>query len=345
MTAELPSSTAQPAATLSADVGGTWVRLRTSEDTGPVVRLPSPSLLNLPGRSVDELRRDMVELLCRAAPPAASAAISFGAAIDHLTGTVYGSAPLWGASAEPYDLAAELRRRRPDVTWILVNDVTAALVDFVSAYARVGVRRVGYLTVSSGIAMRTADLTRMQIPVDEWGLQGEVGHLPLMTRTAELVGLTCECGERDHLASVASGPGIVRAAERLGITAAITGEGEDTEGTAALLRWLPGALDDRDPQAQRLLRCCVQPIAHLIRALWCVDPHLDLLGLGGGVVTGLGDHYTSELRRQLAAATSYADRGHSEGWLNDRLVCCGPDEVDGLRGAELIGRWDLGIAS
>src|SRR5262249_11203213 len=113
MTAASPSSAAQPAATLSADVGGTWVRLRTSEDPGPVVRLPSPSLLNLPNRSVDELRRDMVELLCSAAPATACAAISFGAAIDHLTGTVYGSAPLWGASAEPYDLAAALRRRRP----------------------------------------------------------------------------------------------------------------------------------------------------------------------------------------------------------------------------------------
>ncbi|MFG3009174.1 ROK family protein [Streptomyces cinerochromogenes] len=324
----------QAAVAFAADVGGTWVRLRTGGAGAPVERLRSPSRLNHPGRPVARLREDMIELLCRAALPGAHAAVSFGAAIDHLTGTVYGSAPLWGAEAEPYDLGAALRERRPDVTWQLVNDVTAALVDFADTHARPGVRRIGYLTLSSGIAMRVADLERMRIPVDGRGLQGEIGHLPAMTTAPELrrAGLPCECGAPDHLASVSSGPGIARVAERLGL-----------DGGPALPEWLPEALVADDPRARRLLELCVEPLAHMLRTLWCLDPHLDLLGLGGGVVEGLGAHYADELRRQLGLATSYADPGRNPGWLADRLVFCGPGTVDALRGAERVGRWLPGI--
>lgn len=77
--------------------------------------------------------------------------------------------------------------------------------------------------------------------------------------------------------------------------------------------------------------------------MWCLDPHLDLLGLGGGVVEGLGDHYVGELCRQLGLATSYADRGRGRAWLADRLVWCGPGAVDPLHGAERFGRWSPGI--
>ncbi|MFG2556891.1 ROK family protein [Streptomyces sp. NPDC048581] len=329
--AEPPTATA-----FAADVGGTWVRLRTGGVGAPVERLRSPSLLNHPDRPVARLREDMVELLCGAAPPGANAAISFGAAIDHLTGTVYGSAPLWGSETTPYDLGAALRARRPDVSWQLVNDVTAALADFAAAHARPGVRRVGYLTVSSGIALRVADMERTRIPVDERGLQGEIGHLPAMTTGPELqgAGLLCECGAADHLASISSGPGIARVAERLGVDAG-----------PAVAEWLPEALAADDPRARRLLELCVEPVAHMLRTLWCLDPHLDLLGVGGGVVEGLGAHYADELRRRLGLATSYADQGRDPAWLADRLVFCAPGTVDALRGAARVGRWLPGIAS
>jgi hypothetical protein len=131
---------------------------------------------------------------------------------------------------------------------------------------------------------------------------------------------------------IASGPGIASLARRLGIAEA-----------AVVEEWLPGALDARRPEAQRLLGLCVEPIANMLRALWCLDPHLDRLGLGGGVIEVLCGHYAGELRRQLATATSYADRGRDEAWLDDRLVFCGAGQVDALRGAEQIGRWLPGI--
>ncbi|MGW2836199.1 ROK family protein [Streptomyces sp. NPDC001493] len=333
-TSAAPADASRTTTAFAADVGGTWVRLRTGGAGAPVERLRSPSRLNHPDRSLTRLREDMAELLCRAAPPGARAALSFGAAIDHLTGEVLGSAPLWGAAAEPFDLGAVLRERRPDVTWRLVNDVTAALVDFAGTHARPGVRRIGYLTVSSGIAMRVADLERMRIPVDDLGLQGEIGHLPAMIADPELrrAGLPCECGGTNHLASISSGPGILRVAGVLGIDAKPT-----------IDAWLPEALAAGDPRASRLLELCVEPLAHLLRTVWCLDPHLDLLGLGGGVIEGLGDHYACELRRQLGLATSYADRGRSPAWLADRLVWCAPGAVDPLRGAERVDRWLPGI--
>ncbi|MFD5077256.1 ROK family protein [Streptomyces sp. NPDC058371] len=319
-------------ATLAADVGGTWVRLRVGGAGAGFERVPAPSRLRQPGRAVEELRRDMVELLGGAAPPGARAAVSFGAAIDHVTGVVHGSAPLWGSATEPYDLMAALRARRPDVTWTLVNDVTAALADFAAGHARPGTRRVGYLTVSSGIGLRIADLERSVIPVDEWGLQGEVGHLTVAC-PPELAGLECECGSTGHLASLGAGPGFVRVAERLGLSDA-----------ANVTRWLPDALDAGEPAARRLLGLCVEPVAELIRTLWCLDPHLDLLGLGGGVVEGLGGHYATELRQRLATPTSYAARGYSTARLDDRLVLCGPGEVDPLRGAERFDQWPPKVA-
>jgi predicted NBD/HSP70 family sugar kinase len=324
-----------PSTTFAADIGGTWVRIRTGGQDAPVERLPSPSRLRHPERSTARLRAGMVELLSERAPADADAALSFGAAIDHLTGTVYGSAPLWGDAAAPYDLAADLRRRRPDVTWHLVNDVTAALLDFAAVHARPGTRRVAYLTVSSGIALRTADLERTRIPVDGWGLQGEVGHLPvpLTDPGADiLAGLRCECGATDHLASIASGPGLVRAAQRLGLPAA-----------PQVADWLPGALAADDPGARRLLELCAAPVAQLLRTLWCLDPHLDLIGIGGGVAEGLAGHYAAEIRRRLAPATSYADRGRDDTWLDDRLVFCAPGQVDALRGVQRVGHWLPGV--
>ncbi|MFF1718513.1 ROK family protein [Streptomyces sviceus] len=319
----------------AADIGGTWVRMRTGGPEEAVERVPSPSRLRHPERSVPRLRADLVGLLCDRVPAGARAALSFGAAIDHLTGTVYGSAPLWGEETAPYDVAAELRHRRPDVTWHLVNDVTAALLDFAAVHARPGVRRVAYLTVSSGIALRTADLEQRRIPVDDLGLQGEVGHLPV-TLTAPgsdvLAGLPCECGARDHLASVASGPGLARTAERLGLAR-----------PAQVADWLPGALAAGEPGARRLLELCAAPVAELLRTMWCLDPHLDLIGIGGGVAEGLAGPYAAEIRRLLATPTSYADRGRDDTWLDERLVFCAPGQVDPLRGAQRVADWRPGI--
>lgn len=332
-----PSSstgTTTPRARFAADVGGTWLRLRSGTGT-PVERRRAPSLLNLPGTPVSDLRSLLVEALCTAAPPGAVAAISFGAALDHASGIVYGSGPLWGDSDSPFDLLATLRAERPDADWMVVNDLTAALADFIDRRGLPGMRRIGYLTISSGIALRVADLKNRTIPIDEHGLQGEVGHLAAPSGPEiHDQPLLCECGVPGHVAAYSSGPGIDRIARHIGVDA-----GDRAPD------WLPAALDAGDPTAQRVLAAAVAPIAGLLRTLWCVDPHLDLLGLGGGVVAGLGEHYRRELLATLRSGSGYADRGFSDAWLARRLVFCGPDDIDCLRGAERMREGALVVAA
>jgi 2-epi-5-epi-valiolone 7-kinase len=99
--------------------------------------------------------------------------------------------------------------------------------------------------------------------------------------------------------------------------------------------WLGDALGKHDVTAQRVLGAVVAPIAELIRALWCLDPHLDLLGIGGGVVKGLAPFYAAELHQQLdSGGTCYANRGYTTAWVRDHLQLCEKGQIDCLRGAE-----------
>ena len=314
---------ARPTATFAVDVGGTWTRSRPLEDGAPTERVPTPSVLRCPGVPVAVLRDDLVALLAGLAPPGACVAVSLGAALDERTGIVHGSAPLWGAAADPVDLGAALARRRPDVGWHLVNDVTAAVTDLAVRHAPVGARHVGYLTVSSGIAYRRLDVPRARIEIDERGLQGEVGHLVAQVdaEDADLLRLRCECGGAAHLAAISSGPGIARlVVQRAGATS----------DPVARLR---AGLGAGEGWAQGVLRSAVAPVAALVRTLWALDPHLDLLAVGGGVVEGLGAAYERTLRGLLTVPASYADRPRDDAWLDEHLRCCAPGEVDLLAGA------------
>ncbi|WP_280258490.1 ROK family protein [Nocardia abscessus] len=309
------------------DLGGTWIRLRHgAEVTGSpsTRRMRSPSLLNCPNEEVSTLRRRLIDLLAEQVPVGACAALSCGAAMDEEQGIIYGSAPLWGSAREPFHLLAELTRVRPDVRWYAVNDVTAGLADFCARYATDATRQAGYLTVSSGIGLRLADINSRRIPVDGWGMQGEVGHclaqFPAGIQPPALP--ACECGAIGHIGSVSSGPGIRRLAEQAGLDC-----GTDFEYGFAK------RLTDRDPTARKVLRIAIAPIAELLRTLWCIVPHLDLVGIGGGVVENLREHYRAELFGQLSEKRSYVDRGRDERWLEAHIRLCGAQDVDNLHGA------------
>lgn len=329
------------------DVGGTHVRRAfwsPGEGLTGLVDEPSPSRLRHPEASVEELKDRLLTTICDAVPGgSAVAGISFGAALDQRTGMVYGSAPLFGDETTPLDLPGALRARRPDVEWHVVNDVTAALLHYVSAPERRGHRKVLLLTVSSGIACRTVDLRTGTIATDACGLQGEVGHLPAV---AELAGtpveLACDCGRMGHVSSYASGPGLRRMADVLRERSATRWQGSGlgravADGTRFETA-LTAALDAGDPLAAELLDAATAPVAHVLRTALCLDPKLDELALTGGVATGLGHHYAASLHRHLRNEGLYLTGDRAPEWLLDRVRVCAPGEANGLIGAGIAAR-------
>ncbi|MCZ4521015.1 ROK family protein [Rhodococcus ruber] len=305
---------------VSVDLGGTWLRIRHGHTTA---RLPSPSALRQPDTSPDDLLQQLVDTLDRHVPQGAAANISCGAALDEQNGIALGSGPLWGgAPTGEIPLLHVLSSRRPDVRWRLVNDVTAGLASFALRFARPTDRHIAYLTISSGIAARTALLTERTIPVDHRGLQGEVGHLRASSSAPEAVRtLRCACGGIGHVSSISSGPAVQAVAHALDIR-------YDVDTFAASL-----ATDDAD--ATRLLRTVVEPIAELIRTMLALDPRLDRIGIGGGVAEGLCEFYRRELEGQLVETRSYADSLTSER-VAEIIYLCKPGDIDTLAGADAI---------
>lgn len=182
------------------DVGGTyvrWARWSPEQGLGEVRRVPSPSFSRCAHASVDELQAMLVRAMVDAVPPGGVAGVSFGAALDHRTGTVYASAPLWGAHARPFNLLAALSEARPDVRWHVVNDVTAALLHLAGTPRARDLRKVLVATISTGIACCTIDQRTGEIAVDGCGLQGEIGHLPAtVTIDGVPVDLRCRALQR-----------------------------------------------------------------------------------------------------------------------------------------------------
>ncbi|MBT2441087.1 ROK family protein [Streptomyces sp. ISL-36] len=326
------------------DVGGTHVRSAAwspGDGLGDTLDQPSPSRLRHPDTPVDELRERLLGTICAAVPRTpggAVAGVSFGAALDHRSGTVYGSAPLFGDETTPLDLRGELRTRRPDVRWHIVNDVTAALLHFVSAPHRRTHRKVLLMTISSGIACRTVDMRSGRIATDGCGLQGEVGHLPASALLAgEPVELLCDCGRPGHVSSYASGPGLRRMADVLRERA--PGRWERSrlgsamaEGTA-FEPALREALDAADDLARELLDASTAPVADVLRSALCLDPELDELALSGGVAIGLGTHYKASVLGHLRREGLYLTGERAPDWVTDRITVCAPGEANGLIGA------------
>ncbi|MER5485012.1 ROK family protein [Streptomyces sp. NPDC002812] len=328
------------------DVGGTHVRSAAwspGDGLGDTLNQPSPSRLRHPDTPVAELRERLLATLSAAVPrtPGGSVAgVSFGAALDHRSGTVYGSAPLFGDETTPLDLRGELTTRRPDVRWHIVNDVTAALLHFVSAPHRRAHRKVLLMTISSGIACRTVDLRSGAIATDGCGLQGEVGHLPASARLAgEPVELLCDCGRPGHVSSYASGPGLRRMADVLRERAPGRWErshlGRAMADGADFEPALRAALGAGDALASELLDAATAPVADVLRSALCLDPELDELALTGGVASGLGAYYEASVLGHLRREGLYLTGERAPEWATDRITVCAPGEANGLIGAGL----------
>jgi glucokinase len=264
-------------------------------------------------------------------------AVSVGAAMNHRDGTIYASAPLWGVEATPFDLLPALRKARPEVSWILLNDVTAALNHVVTSPLARGSRKVMALTVSTGIACRIVDRRTGTVALDALGLQGEIGHLPVAFAVdGRAVSLRCDCGRVGHLSAYASGPGIRAVAGVLAAGESHPSDSGPSAGDGATFEQeFSAGVRAGDPDAHRLLSLVTKPVADIMRVALCLDPEIDLVALTGGVATGMGAAYQDAVRAHLADVGLYLTDDLAPGSTAARVVVVPEGEADPLVGAGL----------
>ncbi|PRD43707.1 ROK family protein [Phyllobacterium phragmitis] len=330
------------------DVGGTHLRwARWTRENGVRDRCSShtPNFRRHPELPAPQLRKRLVDAICKLVPdePDAVVGVSFGAALNQLNGTVYASAPLWGAYDVPFDLLDVLSRRRTDVDWHIVNDVTAALLDVASSPLCAQDRKVMLVTISTGIAARTIDRSTMRIPVDASGLQGEIGHLPA---SAVLFGeplvLNCDCGKPGHLSAYSSGPGIAQMAQSLRVKRpqdwATSLLGLALAEGLSLEEAFKSAVVAQDSLATKLLDAVTAPIADILRTALCLDPDLDRIVLTGGVAIALGVQYRDAILQHLSSHGLYLTSKYNPNWAADRIVVYETDCLVGAGIAALMAR-------
>lgn len=174
-----------------------------------------------------------------------------------------------------YALVAALRRRLA-VQPLVVNDAQAAA--FHESRQAVGhdVRRLAFITVSTGIG--AGIVLDGQLQIGRHGLAGHAGHI-----VVDINGPLCGCGRRGCVETLASGTAIARRASE------ITG----TQMSAPAVFTGAHAGDERCTQ---VLEDAVNALAAMIADL-VAGLDLDLIRLGGGV--GMVPGFLNRLRSAM----------------------------------------------
>jgi glucokinase len=156
---------------------------------------------------------------------------------------------------------ARLLARRLGLPAVVVNDAQCFTVGEATYGAGRGRRRVVGLTLGTGVG--GAVVFDGELYEGAHGLAGEFGHLPFLS-----AGTRCGCGQRGHLETVLSGPGVRRLY--------LQQSGRD-ESSVAVVR----AARRGDRAARASLAAAGEALAHLLlTVLVAVDP--DVVVVGGG---------------------------------------------------------------
>lgn len=345
----------QAAQAIAMDIGGTWFRsARVGADGQVVDRRSAPALSarNHPGKTALELQDALVTYLiaearyhARQAPRSSMVGISMGAALDHRTGVIWNSGPLWGAFNTPFDLGGALRRQAPEFNWHVTNDVSAALLALVAQSGQPDGSDVCYVTVSTGIAARIWSARAGGIVVDSIaGMQCEIGHLPV---TAEFRGgflpLTCDCGGAHHLNAVSSGRGMESVLQHVLNCHPEIARGLGLAQSSDFAAEFKAALERDAPFARDLLSTCLRPLARVILSMLTCNPAIARIYFGGGVPAGLGPElWRDALLAELEAYGAYQISDRYPGFFRDLIrVVDGADL--GLLGAAQIATCNVPV--
>jgi len=331
------------------DVGGTHFRCglyTTQFGLTEVSQQPALSFRSAPTLSSAELKQGLLDYLVKTAQQYASRfsarviSISLGAALDGHRGIVYGSGPLWGDDISTFDLLTLLRQTTPAFHWYLVNDVTAGLIHYANQLIHQNNRKILLLTISTGIACRLLDVPNQRIVLDEFGLQGEMGHLPTtLSFKGHVLELECDCGGHNHLAAFSSGRGMVALVSLLAKWQPLLWESSYyfalCEKGLTHENAFHQALEVNDEFAQTILHLATQPIAAMLRHALTLDPEIDKIVLTGGVVGQLGAAYRAMLMQHLTEHGIYLSSHFDPALFDRRIVIANQSEVNNLIGAAL----------
>ena len=320
------------------DIGGTSLRAARyhpeTNSLSALLRRTTPSHWTTPGsltcRIQERLLGDIQEMgvaVTRTETPAV-VALAFPGPIDP-EGNALSAPTVWGdGDGRPFPVRRELQRLWPSSRVLVLNDVTAAGY----RYLRDPDEEFCIVTVSSGIGLKVFVAGR---PVVGAGRGGEIGHVRVdFSATAPV----CDCGGQGHLGAVASGRGVLLAAQRLaredGVSFARSLLGQRLQGDPSRLDnvGLANAFQAGDEWAASLIRLAIQPLGQMLAVIHVVLG-IERFLIFGGFALALGEGYRRELVR--AARDSCWQLGQN--W--ESMVVLGePDDLAGLLGAGRCAR-------
>lgn len=346
------------------DLGGTWFRSAVMTTGGnfvaasrrPAIGIrfsPQESKEKLVERCIAFLHEEHARLEQEVGRPITEASVSLGAAMNGLTGEVLSSGPLWGGDVEPFVMATILEQKRPGVRWGVFNDVSCSLYGYLTANRSAMSQRTLLVTVSSGVAARLYDPHTQSIPVDKrQGVQGEIGHLTVDARFADLpLNRQCDCGGDNHLNAFSSGRGIERTLHDLanGHLEACNVLGRNSPFVSTLVSKRLTSPADRfellrfsvangDCAAIAVLSSATRPLSGIISTILTHDPIIDGIVLVGGVIDALEGYYLDSLCEQVEINGLYGISTRDRHFFRRRIIRAAVDEGAGMRGAAIMMR-------
>jgi 3-dehydroquinate synthetase/predicted NBD/HSP70 family sugar kinase len=337
------------------DIGGTWFRSGLLTPDNRLIFVSKRVAINFknsPNLSITSLQQGLVDYITsetrrlRATLPDETTnlvSISMGAALNSHTGLILNSGPLWGPCSVPFDLQAALRNHDASMQWVVVNDITAALLHYARLYEHHGLSKLTLVTVSTGIGCRTYDARSNSVPVDRnQGLQGEIGHLPVVFRyKKQLLKLICDCGGSNHMNAFCSGRGIESVIQKLAARYPRNSQAISLLSAVQLapeqyrLRPFADALSQGNTFARDILDSVTLPLANTLLSLFTIDPEVECVILTGGVINTLGDTYIETLLHHLETAGLYQISRRDPSFFRTRIRVGDPDDNAGLLGAAI----------
>lgn len=330
------------------DIGGTWFRssvYNRGEGLTNTSKIPAINYKNTPHNDPRELQLKLVDYFVERLTffrknniKITAASISMGAALNEHTGEILNSGPLWGPNCERFDLPGHLKRKMPEVEWVIINDVSAALLRFTDEQQYAEAKRINLITVSSGVACRTFDRSGNHIPINKDGIQGEIGHIPIsFTLLNETINKQCDCGGNNHLNAFSSGRGIANVLRHYA----------SRPRNSPLLKQLQGVDDDHilnaafftavradDSHANEILDAVTYPIANMIIHMLTIDAEIEKIIMTGGVVHAIEAQYMKSLLSNLRRTGLY-QVSHQTAFFKNVITVGTNDDNSGLIGAAI----------